>query len=107
MCDRGGSGLSIPPSKIDKAVAGIMAAIEDGLYQPVMKARMTHAPQPIPTIHPNIADAYRRRVERLAETLKDPETRQEAADAIRSLIGKVMLHPVTSTAESAPRFMAN
>jgi hypothetical protein len=25
---------------IDKAVAGIMAAIEDGFYQPAMKARM-------------------------------------------------------------------
>jgi hypothetical protein len=94
-------------AKIDKAVAGIMAAIEDGLYQPAMKARMAelerqraeiearmaHAPQPVPTIHPNIADAYKRRVERLAETLNDPETRQEAADAIRSLIGKVVLHP--------------
>jgi hypothetical protein len=84
-----------------------MAAIEDGLYQPVMKARlaelerqragiearMVEAPQPVPTIHPNIADAYKRRVERLAETLKDPETRLEAADAIRSLIGKIVLHP--------------
>lgn len=27
-------------AKLDKAVAGIMAAIEDGLYQPAMKARM-------------------------------------------------------------------
>lgn len=94
-------------AKIDKAVAGIMAAIEDGMYQPAMKtrmaelerqrgeieARMTHAPQPIPTVHPNIANAYGRRVERLAETLKDPETRQEAADALRSLIGKIVLHP--------------
>ena len=93
-------------ARMDKAVAGIMAAIEDGLYQPAMKARMAelerqrgeiearmvHAPQPVPTIHPNIADAYRRRVERLAVTLNDPETRQEAADAVRSLIGKVVLH---------------
>jgi hypothetical protein len=27
--------------KVDGAIAGIMAAIEDGLYQPSMKARMT------------------------------------------------------------------
>ena len=94
-------------TKIDKAVAGIMAAIEDGLYQPAMKARiaelerqraeiearMVHAPQPVPAIHLNIADAYRRRVERLAVTPNDPETRQEAADAIRSLIGKIVLEP--------------
>ena len=52
-------------------------------------------PEPFPTFLPRnrIADAYRRRVEQLALTLNDPETRQEAADAIRSLIGKVVLHP--------------
>src|SRR3546814_3587300 len=52
-------------AKIDKAVAGIMAAIEDGLYQPAMKARMAdleqekaeitarlvEAPQDVPDIH--------------------------------------------------------
>src|SRR3546814_2197866 len=53
-------------AKIDKAVAGIVAAIEDGLYQPAMKARMAElerekaeitarlveAPQDVPDIHP-------------------------------------------------------
>jgi len=51
----------------------MIAAIEDGLYQPAMKARMTElerqkaeiaaclaqAPQPAPAIHPNMADAAR------------------------------------------------
>jgi site-specific DNA recombinase len=93
--------------KIDKAVAGIMAAIEDGLYQPTMKARMTElereraeitarlaeAPQGIPDIHPGIAEIYKRKVAALSDTLKDPETRLDASSDIRSLVGKIVLHP--------------
>ncbi|TGV63860.1 recombinase family protein, partial [Mesorhizobium sp. M2D.F.Ca.ET.160.01.1.1] len=55
--------------KIERAIAGIMAAIEDGLYQPSMKARMEDlerqkadvtarlavAPADVPDLHPNIA----------------------------------------------------
>jgi len=94
-------------TKIDKAVAGIMAAIEDGLYQPAMKARMAElerqraeiearlalAPPAIPDMHPGIADIYRRRVARLADTLADPETRLEAAAAVRSIVGRIVLNP--------------
>lgn len=94
-------------AKIGKAVAGIMAAIEDGLYQPTMKARMAElerqkaeiearlalVPPAVPDVHPGIADIYRRRVAHLAETLDDPETRLEAAVAIRSIVGKIVLVP--------------
>ncbi|QNG47753.1 recombinase family protein [Sphingobium yanoikuyae] len=93
--------------KIDKAVAGIMAAIEDGLYQPVMKARMAElerqkaeitarmaqAPQAIPDVHPGIAEIYKREMQRFTQALEDPETRLDAADAIRSLIERIVLHP--------------
>jgi hypothetical protein len=47
----------------------------------------------MPDIHPNIADAYRRKVERLAETLRDPDTKLEAVTALRSIIGRVVLNP--------------
>jgi DNA invertase Pin-like site-specific DNA recombinase len=94
-------------AKIDKAVAGIMAAIEDGLYQPAMKARMAElerekaeitarlaeAPQDVPDIHPGIAETYKRKVERLTATLADPETRLDASSDIRALVGKIVLHP--------------
>jgi len=94
-------------AKIGKAVAGIMAAIEDGLYQPAMKARMAElerqraeiearlamVPPAIPDVHPGIADIYRRRVAHLTETLDDPETRLEAAAALRSIVGKIILVP--------------
>jgi DNA invertase Pin-like site-specific DNA recombinase len=94
-------------ARIDKAVAGIMAAIEDGLYQPAMKARMAElerkrveitarlaeAPQGIPDIHPGIAEIYKRKVAALTETLKDPATRLDASSDIRSLVGRIVLHP--------------
>jgi hypothetical protein len=94
-------------AKIECALAGIMTAIEDGLYQPAMKARMAElerqkseiearlaqAPAVMPDVHPGIADIYRRRVARLAETLDKPETRPEAAGAIRSIIGRIVLSP--------------
>ncbi|HEY0598180.1 hypothetical protein [Sphingopyxis sp.] len=94
-------------AKIDKAIADIMAAIEDGLYRPTMKARMAElerdraeitarlavAPQCIPDVHPGIAEIYKRKVAALTDTLKDPETRLDASSDIRSLVGKIVLHP--------------
>src|SRR3546814_9939049 len=58
-----------------------MAAIEDGLYQPSMKARMAElerekaeitarlaeAPVGIPYVHPGIAEIYKRKVAKLTE----------------------------------------
>lgn len=93
--------------KIDKAIAGIMAAIEDGLYQPSMKARMNElerdkaeiaarmaqAPADVPDVHPNIASIYRRNVERFTEALNDPDGGRLAAEALRSLIGEIVLTP--------------
>src|SRR3546814_8232050 len=86
-------------AKVDKAVGGIMAAIEDGLYQPVMKARMAQlesargkitarlaeAPQDVPDVHPGIAEIYKRKVARLTKTLAHPATRPDALSDIRSL----------------------
>lgn len=93
--------------KIERAIAGIMAAIEDGLYQPSMKARMNElerekaeitariaqAPADVPDVHPNIAGIYRRNVERFTEALNDPDGGREAAEALRSLIGEIVLTP--------------
>lgn len=94
-------------AKVEKAIAGIIAAIEDGMYQPSMKARMddlerqkgeitarmAQAPADVPDIHPNIANAYRLRVERFIEALDDPDGGRQAAEALRSLIGEVVLTP--------------
>jgi DNA invertase Pin-like site-specific DNA recombinase len=88
--------------KIERGIKGIMAAIEDGMYQPTMKARMgelaeqkaeiearlADAPADVPDVHPNIAELYRTKVIRLAETLADPESNGEAREDI--LRGELM-----------------
>jgi site-specific DNA recombinase len=91
--------------KIERAIKGIIAAIEDGMYPPPMKARMTEleqqkaevetrlrdAPVDLPDVNPNMAQFYRRKVTRLAKALADNQASQEAALAIRSLISDVVL----------------
>ncbi len=100
-------------ARIERAVAGIMAAIEDGLYQPAMKARMAELererieitarlaeePADVPDVHPGIAEIYKRKVAALTETLEDPNTRLDASSDIRSLVGKIVLHPGTKRGE--------
>lgn len=99
--------------KIERAIAGIMAAIEDGMYQPSMKARMdelerqkteiterlAQAPADVPDVHPNVANIYRKNVVRFAEALDDPDGGREAAQALRSLIGEIVLTPGTKRGE--------
>jgi len=94
-------------AKVEKAIAGIIAAIEDGMYQPSMKARMddlerqkaeiaarmAQAPADVPDIHPNLANVYRLRIERFTEALDDPDGGRQAAEALRSLIGEIVLTP--------------
>jgi len=100
--------------KIERSIKGIMDAIEDGMYQPAMKARMgelaqqkaeiearlAEAPAALPDIHPNIAEHYRAKVIRLAETLAEPESNGEARDDIRSLVGEVVITPGDKRGES-------
>ncbi|MEF2549247.1 recombinase family protein [Aurantimonas sp. E1-2-R+4] len=94
-------------AKIGRAIAGIISAVEDGMYQPSMKARMdelerqkteitarmAEAPADVPDVHPNIASNYRRNVARFAEALNDPDGGRQAAEALRSLIGEVIVTP--------------
>ncbi|WP_200835061.1 hypothetical protein [Phyllobacterium salinisoli] len=56
-------------------------------------ARMAQIPTDVPDIHPNIANAYRLRIERFTEALNDPEGGRQAAETLRSLIGEIVLTP--------------
>lgn len=93
---------------VQRKIAGIMAAIEDGLYQPSMKqrladleaeqrlltVRLSEATGPSPVlVHPNLAEAYRRRVAELESLLEDADLRDEAIEAIRSMIEKIVITP--------------
>ena len=55
--------------------------------------RLANAPQDFPDVHPNMAEVYRAKIERLSEALEDPEAALEAAELIRSLVSKVSLLP--------------
>ena len=50
-------------------------------------------------VNPHVAEVYRRKVERLTDALADPQTNQEAAMALRSLIGDIVLTPGAKRAE--------
>jgi hypothetical protein len=100
--------------KINRGMKGILDAIEDGMYQPAMKARMSEleqqkaeiekrledAPADLSDVHPNIAEHYRAKVIRLAETLAEPEANVETREDIRSLIGEVVMTPGEKRGES-------
>ncbi|MPZ40925.1 MAG: recombinase family protein [Rhizobiales bacterium] len=94
-------------TKIERSMKEIVGAIEEGGYtrmlthrlkelearQEVLQQRLARAPEPLPDIHPNVAEMYRRKVERLAEALSHPKDRHEAAEAIRGLIERITLTP--------------
>ncbi|WP_201837394.1 hypothetical protein [Microvirga zambiensis] len=93
---------------VQRTIDRIMRAIEDGLYQPSMKAHLTEleaekaslaAQQtsgsiaPKISVHPNLAAVYRRKVEELETLLEEIEHRDEAMEFIRTLIEKIELTP--------------
>jgi site-specific DNA recombinase len=94
-------------SRTHRKPASIIRAIEDGVYQPSMKARMAEleaekmaleerlaAPeQPKVGLHPNLAGVCRQKVAALEQALADPEIKAEAAEIMRGLIGQITLTP--------------
>ena len=82
---------------------GLIDAIAEGLRTPGLKDRLEAlearladldaalgAPAPSPVrLHPNLAEAWRKKVEELAQTLADPGIQTEALEIIRSLITRV------------------
>ncbi|TXL70933.1 hypothetical protein FHP25_32420 [Vineibacter terrae] len=50
-------------------------------------------PDDTPDIHPNIAETYRRRIERLTAALDHPDDAIEAADSLREVIDRVVVTP--------------
>jgi site-specific DNA recombinase len=93
---------------VRRKIATMIRAIEDGMYQPSMKARMDEleaekamleerlasVPEP-PKIrlHPNLAGLYREKVAALERALADPAIKAEAAEVIRSQIQRITLTP--------------
>ncbi|HXI05322.1 MAG TPA: recombinase family protein [Bradyrhizobium sp.] len=94
-------------AETNKAIAEIVRVIEQGGWhralsdrlteleakQDSFTARLSNGPQDVPDIHPNISEAYRRRIERLTEALSHPDDALEAADAIREVIDRIVITP--------------
>jgi site-specific DNA recombinase len=91
-----------------RKIAGIMKAIEDGMYTPALKERMQElekrkaeiegllADAGSPAVlrfHPNAAEIYRRKVAELELALNDDSIKAEAGEIIRSLIDRIVLTP--------------
>lgn len=55
--------------------------------------RLAQAPADIPDVHQNVSNIYRKNVVRFTEALDDPDGGREAAEALRSLIDKIVLTP--------------
>ena len=93
---------------VHRKIAGILAAIEDGLCTPALKERMkaletrkgrasgavTDAEPPaVIRLHPNAAVVYRRKVAELELALNNDSIKAEAGEILRSLIDRVVLTP--------------
>ena len=93
--------------KVERQIATMIEAIKDGLYRPSMKAAMNaledrkevlvreleHAEEPPALLHPSMAEEYRKRIDGLFAALQDEQTRLEAAEDIRSLVGRIVVAP--------------
>ena len=102
------SQLEKRKAEIDRKIAGIFKAIEDGLYEPSMKDRLADLKgqrealeaefiMPEPTsidvlLHPRATEIYGRWVERLDQSLKG-DNPHEATELVRSLIDHIDLTP--------------
>ena len=92
---------------VERKIAALVAAIEDGSYSPALGDRLAAlesekanlqveiAPSPRPSCGsiPALADIYAAKVARLEEALNDPAIRDEANEMLRSLIERVELRP--------------
>ena len=58
-----------------------------------LQARLESADEPPPLLHPGMAELYRQKVSDLAKAVEGPDTRTEAAEAIRGLIDAIVLTP--------------
>ncbi|WP_434622047.1 recombinase [Azospirillum sp. B2RO_4] len=99
---------------VERKIAGILKAIEDGLYHESMKERLTileadkarllatsdgdGTDLPSVLLHPQLSDLYRRKVEALEAALAGGEDSAEAMEMVRIMIDRVVLTPSPASA---------
>ncbi len=94
-------------AEVKRKSDGLIDAIAEGLRAPGLQKRLEElefrraeleqeigsASTPPIRLHPNLAQVYRRKVERLQHALNDPEIREEAIQVLRSLLERVVVAP--------------
>ncbi len=92
-------------ANVTRKLDGLIEAIAEGLRSPGLQKRLEEldlkraqleqqigsASPPKIRLHPNLAQLYRRKVERLQESLNDPEIRDEAIQILRGLLERVLI----------------
>jgi DNA invertase Pin-like site-specific DNA recombinase len=98
---------------VERKIKDVVTVIENGGYKPALldrldelelqrgrlRERLAQVSATPPDVNPNISEIFRAKVARLAETLNDPVDRAQAAQAIRSLIERVVLSPDPDSGE--------
>ena len=104
------SGLAAKRAELERAERGIrkiIDAIKEGYRTPGMKEELfeledrkerltkelSSAEEPPALLHPSMAEEYRKRIDRLFVALEDEQTRLEASDDVRSLVGRIVVGP--------------
>lgn len=77
----------VPGAELKDEMAALQVRKED------LTKRVDAADAPPPLLHPNLAVLYREKITTLATALENPETRPEAAEAIRGLVDAIVLTP--------------
>ncbi|MAS15386.1 MAG: recombinase family protein [Nitratireductor sp.] len=94
-------------AKVEKDIRGIIEAIKAGMFHESMKGEMTalenrkaelaallaEEPADKPDLLPTASTIYAKKVAKLTQALNRPAERQEAAEALRMLIEKIVLTP--------------
>jgi hypothetical protein len=94
-------------AQVERKLAGLIDAIANGLRAPSrqqaldglerrrakLAQRLPTAPTPLPRLHPNLAEVYRRKVTELGAVLRHPEGGGEALSILRGLVDRVTLTP--------------
>ena len=103
------AGLQAEANKLARQLRTLLDLIKDGHGGPAMVKELNEVdrrqgiiaaeiaaagmPEPVPALHPNLPELYRRRVEVLEAALRDPATAAAAAEALRGLIEAIEVFP--------------
>jgi site-specific DNA recombinase len=109
--DRGArqAGLAQQQARLARQIRNLLELIKEGHGSPAMAAELREleqrqaalaadiaaagTPEPVPVLHLNLPELYRRKAEALEAALADPATSAAAAEALRGLIDAILVFP--------------